>query len=82
MICDFLTALDQELAQGDAFLQAEFLRFSSIDEICENDLKRYIAASPLPLRSKQEHNNSLAFWKVNASLFQILARLAKLYLPI
>ncbi len=39
MICHFLYAMEQELAQGDALLQDELFRFSSIDETCENELK-------------------------------------------
>ncbi len=70
------------MAQGDALAQAELFKFFSIDETFENERKRYIGAPSLPLRSKQEHNNSLVWWKVHNLLFPILARLAKLYLPI
>ncbi len=79
MICDFLTALEQEMAQGDALVQAELFRSSSIDETCENELKCYIAASCLPLRSKQKHNNSLAWWIVSKSLFPISCQVGQAF---
>lgn len=79
---DFLAALEKEVAQGDAVIMAVFLNSSSVDETCENELTRYVASPSLLIRSKEGHNNSLDWWKSNEKHFPILARLARIYLPI
>lgn len=60
---DFLAALEKEVAEGDAANMAVFLNTSSVDDTCENELNRYLASPSLPIRSKEGHNNSLAWWK-------------------
>ncbi len=59
MIYDFHAALEQELAQGDALAQAELFKFFPIDETFEDERKRYIDASSLPLRFKHKNTTIL-----------------------
>ena len=46
---DFLAALEKEVAQGDAEIQAVLLNSTSVDETCENELLQYLAAPSLPI---------------------------------
>ena len=64
----------------------------SVEAVCADELKRYIATPAMALRCNQEdkktgkitrvHNNPLEWWARHKTVFPILAQLARIYLPI
>jgi hypothetical protein len=61
--------------------------FHSVNDDCFNELKRYMIAPPLTMRSRDDDGNyvfhdPLVWWKQNQMSYPILARLAMIYLAV
>lgn len=88
---DLLAALEKGVAAAESGSAGGIVEASSIEDICADELKRYVDTQSLMARKtivlasgerKKVFNDPLEWWKQNKHRFPILARLAKKFLAI
>jgi hAT family C-terminal dimerisation region len=72
----FLAEIENQVAA--ARVQTPIVPSGTVDDICEAELKTYLATESLPI----EYNGPLLLWKKHEVFFPILAILAKFYLSV
>ena len=85
---DMLAGIEQNEAAAMAGQDAATNTAASIQTVCEDELKRFMAAPPQKLRLKLPgaggylFNDPLKWWSENCGLYPILAGLARIYLAL
>ena len=83
---DFFAGLEEEVAAAEAGNQD--IGLESVDIACEDEMKRYLNAKSLKhfdapdKKGNKVFNDPLKWWRDHEALYPVLARLAKIYLPV